>query len=92
MEPEIIQYYNELPSYAIVINNLNQEYDELLSETQEHFKKDNYYEKKYHKLKDELTTYKREHRKIDNSIIFLILFLGLYIMGFITFFRIMEEL
>ena len=85
MEPQIIEYYNELPSYAIVINNLNQEYDELLSETQEHFKNDNYYEKKYHKLKDELNTHKKKNRNVDNSsIIFLTLLLCFYIMIFIT--------
>ena len=30
-EPKIINYYNELPDYAIVINDLNQEYEELIS-------------------------------------------------------------
>lgn len=30
-EPKIINYYNELPDYAIVINDLNQEYEELIT-------------------------------------------------------------
>ena len=30
-EPQLINYYNELPNYAIVINNLNQEYEELIT-------------------------------------------------------------
>ena len=34
-EPLIINYYNELPSYAIVINNLNEEYDNLNTQYQE---------------------------------------------------------
>ena len=34
MEPQFIQYYNELPYYEIVIDDLNQEYDNLLSITQ----------------------------------------------------------
>lgn len=34
-EPLIINYYNELPSYAIVINNLNEEYDNLNIQYQE---------------------------------------------------------
>ena len=34
-EPLIINYYNELPSYAIVINNLNEEYDILNDQYQE---------------------------------------------------------
>jgi len=29
-EPQLINYYNELPDYAIVINNLNEEYEELI--------------------------------------------------------------
>ena len=30
-EPQIINYYQSLPEYAIVINNLNEEYDQLVS-------------------------------------------------------------
>ena len=30
-EPQIINYYNDLPEYAIVIENLNEEYDELIT-------------------------------------------------------------
>ena len=30
-EPQIIHYYNELPNYAIIINNLNEEYEELIT-------------------------------------------------------------
>ena len=30
-EPQIIHYYNELPNYAIIINNLNDEYEELIT-------------------------------------------------------------
>ena len=29
-EPQIIHYYNELPDYAIIINNLNEEYEDLI--------------------------------------------------------------
>ena len=32
LEPQIIEYYNELPSYAILIDALNNEYDELRNE------------------------------------------------------------
>jgi len=39
-EPQIIQYYNELPSYAILIDALNNEYDELRNEYSEY--KSNY--------------------------------------------------
>ena len=31
-EPLIIDYYKELPSYAIVIDNLNEEYNNLNEE------------------------------------------------------------
>ena len=30
-EPQLINYYQQLPEYAIVIDNLNQEYEELIS-------------------------------------------------------------
>ena len=30
-EPQIINYYQSLPEYAIVIENLNEEYEELIS-------------------------------------------------------------
>ena len=30
-EPQIINYYQSLPEYAIIINNLNEEYDELIN-------------------------------------------------------------
>ena len=30
-EPQIIHYYNELPNYAIIINHLNEEYEELIT-------------------------------------------------------------
>ena len=29
LEPQIISFYNELPQYAIIIDNLNQEYERL---------------------------------------------------------------
>ena len=30
-EPQIIHYYSELPNYAIIINNLNEEYEDLIT-------------------------------------------------------------
>ena len=30
-EPQIINYYQSLPEYAIIIENLNEEYEELIS-------------------------------------------------------------
>ena len=30
-EPQIIHYYQSLPEYAIIIENLNEEYEELIS-------------------------------------------------------------
>ena len=30
-EPQIIHYYSNLPEYALIINNLNSEYEELIS-------------------------------------------------------------
>ena len=30
-EPQIINYYNDLPEYAVVIENLNEEYDQLIT-------------------------------------------------------------
>ena len=30
-EPQIINYYQQLPEYAIIIDNLNEEYDQLVS-------------------------------------------------------------
>ena len=30
-EPQIINYYNDLPEYAVVIENLNEEYDQLIN-------------------------------------------------------------
>tara|TARA_Y100001970_G_scaffold271669_1_gene367396 strand:- start:170 stop:391 length:222 start_codon:yes stop_codon:yes gene_type:complete len=30
-EPQIINYYQQLPEYAIIIENLNEEYDQLVS-------------------------------------------------------------
>ena len=30
-EPQIINYYQSLPEYAIIINNLNEEYEELIN-------------------------------------------------------------
>ena len=31
-EPQIINFYNELPNFAIVINAMNQEYDDVWKE------------------------------------------------------------
>ena len=53
MEPQIIQYYNELPYYAEVIQNLNDEYEELLIETQNNFIEYNFYKFQYNILKKE---------------------------------------
>ena len=30
-EPQIINYYSDFPEYAIIIDNLNEEYDELIT-------------------------------------------------------------
>ncbi len=30
-EPQIIHYYSTLPEYAVIINNLNTEYEELIA-------------------------------------------------------------
>ena len=30
-EPQIINYYQQLPEYAIIIENLNEEYDQLVN-------------------------------------------------------------
>ena len=30
-EPQIIYYYQQLPEYAIIIENLNEEYEELIN-------------------------------------------------------------
>ena len=45
-EPQIINYYNDFPEYAIIINNLNEEYDELITNYIRLYDKVNQYEKK----------------------------------------------
>lgn len=45
-EPQIINYYNDLPEYAIIIDNLNEEYDELITNYIRLYDKINQYEKK----------------------------------------------
>ena len=45
-EPQIINYYNDFPEYAIIINNLNEEYDELITSYIRLYDKINQYEKK----------------------------------------------
>ena len=69
MEPQLIDYYNELPYYANVINELNEEYEELLIETQNQFSIYNNYEKKYNDLKNEFKKYKKENKNKNKKII-----------------------
>ena len=64
MEPQIIQYYNELPYYAEVIQNLNDEYEELLIETQNNFIEYNFYRFQYNILKKEFKEFKK-NKKIE---------------------------
>ena len=45
-EPQIINYYSDFPEYAIIINNLNEEYDELITSYIRLYDKINQYEKK----------------------------------------------
>ena len=45
-EPQIINYYSDLPEYAIIIDNLNEEYDELITNYIRLYDKINQYEKK----------------------------------------------
>ena len=60
-EPQIIHYYNELPNYAIVINNLNGEYEELITN--------------YIKLEDKIEpTEEQENKNICFFLSFIIVF------------------
>ena len=60
-EPQIIHYYNELPNYAIVINNLNEEYEELITN--------------YIKLEDKIEpTEEQEKKNICFFLSFIIVF------------------
>ena len=60
-EPQIIHYYNELPNYAIVINNLNEEYEELITN--------------YIKLEDKIEpTEEQENKNICFFLSFIIVF------------------
>ena len=87
MEPQIIEYYNELPYYANVIHELNDEYEELLIETQNQFSIYNNYEKKFYDLKKEFNDYKKKEIKLNNNSTKLILaFILLYNIIFITIF------
>ena len=45
-EPQIINYYSDFPEYAIIIDNLNEEYDELITNYIRLYDKINQYEKK----------------------------------------------
>ena len=45
-EPQIINYYSDFPEYAIIINNLNEEYDELITNYIRLYDKINQYEQK----------------------------------------------
>jgi len=87
MEPQIIQYYNELPYYAIVINDLNQEYDNLLSITQGHFIEMNSFKSEYNDLKKELEMLKKKENiqilKIIFFYILIIIILGMTFIGII---------
>jgi len=64
MEPQIIQYYNELPYYAEVIQKLNDEYEELLVETQNNFIEYNFYKFQYNILKKKFKEFKK-NKKIE---------------------------
>ena len=60
-EPQIIHYYNELPNYAIIINNLNEEYEELITN--------------YIKLEDKIEpTEEQENKNICFFLSFIIVF------------------
>ena len=45
-EPQIINYYSDFPEYAIIIDNLNEEYDELITNYIRLYDKINQYDKK----------------------------------------------
>ena len=45
-EPQIINYYSDFPEYAIIIDNLNEEYDELITNYIRLYDKINQYEQK----------------------------------------------
>ena len=69
MEPQIIDYYNEIPSGINVINKMNEELDELQ-------KKYNELEKKYNKLKNpnpqilfnSIEEFNQKHEEMYNEI------------------------
>ena len=45
-EPQIINYYSDFPEYAIIIDNLNEEYYELITNYIRLYDKINQYEQK----------------------------------------------
>lgn len=60
-EPQIINYYNDLPEYAIIIENLNEEYDELITN--------------YIRLNDRIDQYEKKPTKENFIGIFFVLLL-----------------
>jgi len=80
MEPQIIQYYNELPYYAEVIQNLNDEYEELLIETQNNFIEYNFYRFQYNIFKKEFEKLKKNKKtEIIKALLFSISFFSISI-------------
>ena len=65
-ETLIINYYNDLPSYAIVIDNLNEEYDNLNNKYEELLK--------YKPIIQELNN--KSVYTIDRKVIILLLFVA----------------
>ena len=69
-EPQIINYYSDFPEYAIIINNLNEEYDELITS--------------YIRLYDKINQYeKKPIIKIDNMNIFFVLLLFMILFEYV---------
>ena len=69
-EPQIIYYYQTLPEYAIVIENLNNEYNELITN--------------YIQLSDRINPYISPKQKNDN-LFFLFLIIIIFESSFILF-------
>ena len=69
-EPQIIYYYQTLPEYAIVIENLNNEYNELITN--------------YIQLSDRINPYISPKQNNDN-LLFLFLIIIIFESSFILF-------
>jgi len=66
-EPQIIEYYNELPEYATMIDKLNNEYFDLIKENND---LENHHKYINDRLKVQLNKYKNDNHKYKQNLIY----------------------